>query len=96
MAAFYITNTSNIHKMLLAESDSLFLTEMQIAKLKQNDSTFSGGVRAFYRSLAEYLVGIQDRRTSKAALDSVATVQKAYWKLFWQQPEIADATVTPT
>ncbi|MEP6763226.1 MAG: hypothetical protein ABJB66_02890, partial [Gemmatimonadaceae bacterium] len=96
MAAFYITNTSDIHKMLLAESDSLFLTKTQIARLKANDSTFSVAVREIYRPLAEYLVAIPDGQTSEAALKRVAEAQKAYWKLFWQQPEIADAAITPT
>ena len=95
MAAFYINNTSDIHKMLLAESDSLFLTKAQIAQLKTNDSTFSAAVRALYRPLAEYLVSVPEGRTSKAALDSVASAKRAYWKLFWQQPELADAAITP-
>ena len=30
----------------------------------------------------------------KAELDSVQTAQKAYWKIFWEQPEIADSIVT--
>ncbi len=96
MAAFYISNTSNIHKMLLAESDSLFLTKTQIAKLKSKDSTFSAQVRAIYNPLAEYLVSVPEGRTSQAALDSVAAAKKAYWKIFWEQPEIADAAITPT
>ena len=33
---------------------------------------------------------------NKAALDTVAATEKAYWKIFWQQPEIADAAITPT
>ena len=27
-------------------------------------------------------------------IDSVLTAQKAYWKIFWEQPEIADSIVT--
>lgn len=96
LAAFYIGNSSNIHKMLLAESDSLFLSKSQIATIKQNDSTFAEGVRALYRPLAEYLYNVPGGLPSKAALDSVTTVQKAYWKLFWQQPEIAEKSVSST
>ena len=32
----------------------------------------------------------------KAELDSVQTTQKAYWKIFWEQPEIADSIVNPS
>ena len=31
----------------------------------------------------------------KAELDSVQATQKEYWKIFWQQPEIADSVITP-
>lgn len=96
LMAFYMSNTSNIHKLLVAESDSLFLNQGQIAKLKEADSVFSVGVRNVYRPLAEYLATIPDGRSSKAALDSVTAVKKAYWKLFWLQPELADAIISPT
>jgi hypothetical protein len=29
-------------------------------------------------------------------MDSVKTVQKEYWKIFWEQPEIAAEIVSPT
>ena len=32
----------------------------------------------------------------KAELDSVRATQKKYWKIFWEQPEIAGAIVTPS
>ncbi|MBC8090177.1 MAG: carboxypeptidase regulatory-like domain-containing protein [Phycisphaerae bacterium] len=96
LASFYVTNSSSIHKMLVAESDSLFLSKAQVAQIRTLDSTFSEGVRGIYRPLAEYLATIPGGRTSKAALDSVAVAKKAYWKLFWQQPEWADAVVTST
>ena len=28
-------------------------------------------------------------------MDSVKNTEKAYWKIFWEQPEIADSAVTP-
>jgi hypothetical protein len=96
LTAFYLSNTSNVHKALLAESDSLFLSATQIAALRKADTAFSEGVRAIFRPLGEYLVNAGDARTDKAALDSVTASQKAYWKLFWLQPEVADAIVTPT
>lgn len=95
LASFYITNSSSLHKLLISESDSLFLSKEQIVQIRKLDSTFSEGVRAIYMPLAEYLATIPGGRSSKAALDSVTAAKKAYWKLFWQQPEIADAVVTP-
>ena len=49
-----------------------------------------------YGQLGELLAQAADGAAGKAELDSVKTVQKAYWKIFWEQPEIADSIVTPT
>jgi hypothetical protein len=94
LAAFYLRNTSDIHKAILAESDSLFLSAQQIAALHRADSVYSSRVRAIYRPLAEFLAR-GNGEAGKAELDSVTATQKAYWKVFWQQPEIADSIVTP-
>lgn len=96
LTSFYVTNSSSIHKMLVAESDSLFLSKDQVAKLRVMDSTFSEGVRAIYRPLAEYLATIPGGRSNAEALQRVTAAKKEYWKLFWQQPEIAGDIVTPT
>jgi hypothetical protein len=94
LAAFYISNTSDIHKALLAESDSLFLSASQLAALRRADSVFSSRVRAVYVPLGEFL-SRGNGGAGKAELDSVVATQKAYWKIFWQQPEIADSIITP-
>ena len=57
---------------------------------------FSEQVRALYFPLGEYLSRVPDGIAGKAALDTVAATEKAYWKVFWQQPEIADSALTPT
>jgi hypothetical protein len=95
LTAFYLSNTSNIHKLLLQESDSLFLSPVQVAALRRADSLYSARVRDIYRPLGEFLARAQGG-ASRAELDSVQTVQKVYWKIFWEQPEIADSIVTPT
>jgi hypothetical protein len=41
LAAFYLARTSSIHRMLLSESDSLFLSAAQIAALRRADSVYS-------------------------------------------------------
>ncbi len=46
--------------------------------------------------LGDYLSQFGDGVATKAALDSVSTARKAYWRLFWQQPEVADSIITPT
>ena len=94
LAAFYLRNTSNIHKALLAETDSLFLSAAQVSALRAADSVFSARVRAIYRPLGEFLAKGQGG-AGAAELDSVQTTQKEYWGIFWEQPEIADAIVTP-
>ncbi|NUS98995.1 MAG: carboxypeptidase regulatory-like domain-containing protein [Gemmatimonadaceae bacterium] len=94
LAAFYLRRTSSVYKALLEESDSLFLSRTQIENLQRADSAFSAGVRALYVPLGEYLAGRGE--PGKAELDSAEATEKAYWKLFWQQPEIADTLVTGT
>jgi hypothetical protein len=94
LTAFYLSNTSDIHKVLMAESDSLFLSASQMAALRRADSVFSARVRAIYVPLGQYLAQGAGG-AGKAELDSVQATQKAYWKVFWEQPEIADSIVTP-
>jgi len=94
LTAFYLANTSDIHKVLMAESDSLFLSASQMAALRRADSVFSARVRAIYKPLGEFLAKGQGG-AGKAELDSVQATQKTYWKIFWEQPEVADSIVTP-
>lgn len=95
IAAFYLRRTSNIHRALLDESDSLFLSRMQVAALQQADSIYSARVRALFIPLGE-LLEKSHGMPGKAELDSVAATQMIYWKIFWEQPEIAAAIVTPS
>lgn len=96
LAAFYLRRTSSVHKALLAESDSLFLSNSQIADLKRADSVYSARVRAIFVPLGRYLAGRRGHEPGKVELDSANAADKAYWKVFWEQPEIADSIVTPT
>ncbi|MES2177227.1 MAG: carboxypeptidase-like regulatory domain-containing protein [Gemmatimonadota bacterium] len=93
LTAFYLRNTSSVHKALIAESDSLFLSASQVTALRRADSVFSARVRAIYRPLGDYLSKGQGG-AGKSELDSVQTASKAYWKVFWEQPEAADSVVT--
>jgi hypothetical protein len=95
LAAFYLQNTSSIHKLMIRESDSLFLSRDQIASLRVADSAFSARVRAIFIPLGEFLA-LGSGAVGKAELDSVKTTQKKYWEIFWEQPEIAGAIVNPT
>ncbi|MEP7384030.1 MAG: carboxypeptidase-like regulatory domain-containing protein [Gemmatimonadota bacterium] len=96
LAAFYLNNTSDIHRALLAESDSLFLSQQQVAALRRADSSYVAQVRSVFMPLGDYLSRFGDGVATKAALDSVSTARKAYWQLFWQQPDVADSIITPT
>jgi hypothetical protein len=95
LLAFYLDNTSNVHAMMRDQSDSLFLTSAQARVLQVLDSAYSSQVRSIYRPLAQYLSQFSDGAVTKAALDSVAAASKAYWKVFWEQPEKADSVLTP-
>jgi hypothetical protein len=95
LTSFYLRRTSSIHKLLLDESDSLFLSATQIAMLRRADSLYSERVRAVYRPIGE-LLAAGAGAAGKAELDSVLAAQKAYWKIFWEQPEIAAEIVTPS
>ena len=94
LASFYLSNTSSIHKLLIAESDSLFLSKAQVAALRTADSVYSERVRAIYKPLGEFLA-VSNGVVGKQELDSVKATQKKYWVIFWEQPEIAGAVVTP-
>jgi hypothetical protein len=96
LTAFYLQRTSDIHKALIENSDSLFLTKSQIAQLQHDDSVYSERVRAIYVPVGRFLAEHEGRDPGKAELDSVKNTEKAYWKIFWEQPEIADSVVTPT
>jgi hypothetical protein len=94
LAAFYMSRTSSIHRMLITESDSLLLTTAQLAALQRADSVFSNEVRALYIPLGEFLAR-GDGAAGKAELDSAKAIQKSYWKVFWRQPEVAYEILTP-
>ncbi|MEP6618670.1 MAG: carboxypeptidase-like regulatory domain-containing protein [bacterium] len=95
LTAFYLDNTSSIFKALLVETDSLFLSQAQVASIRRADSAFSSRVRAIYIPLGEYLAR-QSGEAGKAELDSAQTAKAAYWRVFWEQPEVADSLVTPS
>jgi hypothetical protein len=94
LASFYLSNTSSIHKLLMSESDSLFLSKAQMIALKSADSVYSSRVRAIYVPLGQFLAETGGA-IGKPQLDSVRATQKKYWEIFWEQPEIAGAIVGP-
>ena len=94
LTSFYLQNTSSIFKLLIDNTDSLFLTRAQVAELKKGDSVFSARVRAIYAPLGEFLAR-SNGAVGKAELDSVKATGKLYWKIFWEQPEVAGAVVNP-
>ncbi|HYW31121.1 MAG TPA: carboxypeptidase-like regulatory domain-containing protein, partial [Gemmatimonas sp.] len=95
ITAYYLRNTSSVHKMLLAESDSLFLNKTQIETLLAADSVFGVRVREIYRPLGEYLAAQPNGVPGKAALDSANASDKLYWKVFWEQVDVMAPVITP-
>jgi hypothetical protein len=95
LTAFYLRNTSSIFKILLEQTDSLFLSKAQVASLQTADSVYSARVRSIYIPLGEFLSRGQGG-AGKAELDSAKATEKMYWKIFWEQPEIAGSIVTPS
>src|SRR2546430_1327679 len=57
-------------------------------------SVYTARVRSIYVPLGVFLAQGAGN-AGKAELDSVVATQKAYWKIFWEQPEIAADIVTP-
>jgi hypothetical protein len=94
IAAFYLQNTSSVHRALLEQTDSLFLSRAQVAALRSADSVFADRVRAVYSQLGDYLAR-GNGAAGKAEMDSASKAVKAYWRIFWEQPEVADSIVTP-
>jgi hypothetical protein len=95
LAAFYLRNTSDIYKLVTELSDSLFLSKGQLVALQSADSVYSARVRDLYVPLGEFLARGQGG-AGKAELDSAQATEKKYWKVFWEQPEIAGAIITPS
>jgi hypothetical protein len=95
IAALYLGNTSNVHRLILGESDSLFLTKPQIDALLKADSLYSAKVRVIYKALGDFLATQPNGVAGKAALDSVQATTKLYWPIFWSQVDIMDTIVTP-
>ena len=95
IADLYLSRTSNLHRMLLAESDSLFLTKEQIGQLLAADSVYSAKIRDLYVPLARFLAEQKDGVAGKAALDSVQATTKLYWPIFWEQVDVVQPIVQP-
>ena len=96
LTAFYLSRTSDIYKLLIENSDSLFLSKAQTATLLHDDSVYSARVVRIYSQLGEFLASRGNTEVGKAELDSAKNIDKAYWKIFWEQPEIADSAITPS
>ena len=94
LAAFYLSNTSDVYKLILEQTDSLFLTKSQVAALTRADSIFSERVRAIYVPLGAFLARGAGA-AGKAELDSAKASDKLYWKVFWEQPDTVGEILTP-
>ncbi|HMG70088.1 MAG TPA: hypothetical protein VK544_03175, partial [Gemmatimonadaceae bacterium] len=94
LTTFYLNRTSDIYKLLVEMSDSIFLSKTQVAALEGADSVFSARVRELYVPMGDFLARGQGE-AGKVELDSVQATQKSYWKVFWEQPEIAGDILTP-
>ncbi|HJQ12996.1 MAG TPA: hypothetical protein VJ840_18335, partial [Gemmatimonadaceae bacterium] len=95
IAAYYLDYTSSIYKLLIEQSDSLFLTKAQVASLTRADSIYSERVRAIYVPLGQFLAR-NNGEAGKAELDSANASDKLYWKVFWEQPDTVAQVLTPT
>lgn len=94
IVGFYVRNTSSIHRMLLAESDSLFLSRDQIDALLKADSIFGVRVREIYVPLGQFLATQATGVPGKAALDSANATDKLYWTIFWEQVDVVAPIMT--
>ncbi len=96
LASLYLQETSSIHTAILSESDSLFLSPEQVVGLRKAEGEFAVQVRRIYGELGQYLAQFAGGGVTKSALDSTSKSKKAYWAIFWEQPEVAAALLTPT
>lgn len=95
IADLYLSRTSSIHRLLLAESDSLFLTKDQINQLLKADSLYSARIRGLYVPLAQFLASQPGGAAGKAALDTVQATTKLYWPIFWEQVDVIQPIIQP-
>ncbi len=94
LTAFYLSRTSDVYKLILEQTDSLFLTRSQVAALNHADSILTDRVRSLYRPLGEYLARGAGA-AGKAELDTAKATEKLYWKVFWEQPDSVGEILTP-
>ncbi len=96
IASYYLrTTTSSIYRIVLANSDSLFLTSAQHDALFRADSIFGDTVRKIYAPLAEYLANHEGNKPGAASLDSAEAAESRYWSVFWDQVAIVVPILTP-
>ncbi len=95
MVGAQMRQVSSVHRLLLAFSDTLFLTRDQIERLQAADSTFQREARALFRPLAERLAVLPSDHDRAAVLADVRAVELAYQRRFWAQREVVRTLLTP-
>jgi hypothetical protein len=60
------------------------------------DSAYVAQVRAIFVPLGQFLAQFDNGEATKVGARQRDVARKAYWKVFWRQPEIADSVITPT
>ncbi|MBL0940609.1 MAG: carboxypeptidase regulatory-like domain-containing protein [Gemmatimonadaceae bacterium] len=86
---------SSVHRVLLAFSDTLFLTRDQIDRLRTADSVFQQEARALYHPLAARLSALQRPFDVAAALSDIRATEFAYQRRFWAQQDPVRQILTP-
>jgi hypothetical protein len=95
MLGTQMRQVSSVHRVLLAMSDTLFLTRSQIDSLREADGAFQQQARALFRPLAERLAALPAGYDRAAVLADVRATELAYQRLFWAQRATVRAVLTP-
>ncbi|MCC6243232.1 MAG: carboxypeptidase regulatory-like domain-containing protein [Gemmatimonadaceae bacterium] len=95
IAARRFTLAGSIYRVLLADADTLFLTQDQIRALTRADSLYWIAFRREADAHAQYLVQYASAMPPLAATDSIARSDDRLTRLMWEQVDSAARVLTP-
>ncbi|MCU0634384.1 MAG: carboxypeptidase regulatory-like domain-containing protein [Gemmatimonadaceae bacterium] len=91
---FYLARVSSVHRVLLFNSDTLFLTRAQVERLAAADTLFQREVRALFQPVAADLAALPMGAPTRPMLAKVRAAEERYARLFYAQRDTVQAVLT--
>lgn len=91
----YSRNVPNIYASILRERDSLLITSEQVALLEAGNRRYSATADSIWLKMARYLVNLDDRYDTKAALAKQEAAVDEVWELARNEAWGLDTILNP-